>query len=707
MADEIDVSKITDLNTAIELYNQAISSGSPITEELKLKVAELKLGMESLGSSTASTNEELENINKTIGLDLTKSSTNVATIMGQILPKGIDTAKDAVAGLARAAKNSAGLLAAMIPATKNLTSPLQQSTFITDQLTMGLGKRLTGAMKDYISVQNVARTAFVAFGESVEGAEGKIKGYAQTQRDMAAFTGLSMQEIQRFNKTVGRYMPEALIKGSDESKKTAQIIGVEGVTAATAAATAYRTFGFDVSKAASESKRAILEFNQTSSDTLRGLGNIRAAAEGVAESGLAHEQITRASSSLAIFGQKTDSAASMWRTFAQTLQSGGVPIQHVGKIVDNVTQGLAGMSTENRAFISMMGGMGQGKSALGGALKMELAMREPGGMNKIMGNLTRTLGRFAGGKIVTLKEAVDNPQLENIFMVQRSMLQKMGMGQSDEQRNRILEVMQKVNTGGMSQIDAQKAAEKVFNEGKAVAQAQVDPLQQMEKIAQASFSRLTSVDSKMDTLISVSEGGSGIRQQQEALAAGTPEGAERAAGLFGETIKNWGTKIGDLGGTRGELEGPRYGGGVGGSGTLEGPGMMERIAANMRLGVGSGGLGAVPPAVTKALSLSDAFQSQTTAQAREPGSIEMLKARTNRSSNDLKQLMSINREGFSTLKTGAGTPTTGTAQAGGPVGTFIIRLEGTAGSIKELMKKKLEEFKDEYDRGIIGDGTPR
>ena len=126
------------------------------------------------------------------------------------------------------------------------------------------------------------------------------------------------------------------------------------------------------------------------------------------------------------------------------------------------------MSIQNRAFISMMGGIAQGRSALGGTLQLEVAMRTPEGMQKNLQALTSTLSQFAGGKIITLEEAARNPQLEIQFQMQREMLAKVA-GITDQQaQNRILEVLQNVQRGGMSQVDGAKELATLQEEGKSV-----------------------------------------------------------------------------------------------------------------------------------------------------------------------------------------------------------------------------------------------
>ena len=220
--------------------------------------------------------------------------------------------------------------------------------------------------------------------------------------------------------------------------------------------------------AAQKAMMSYREFGQTTEDTIRVMSTMSAVSRqtGV-DRRIADEQIQAASQGLAIFGQRADAAANTWMTFMGSLKD-TIPINQVGELTKQVTNSIAGMSIQNRAFISMMGGIAQGRSALGGALQLEVAMRTPEGMQKNLQALTSTLSQFAGGKIITLEEAARNPQLEIQFQMQREMLAKVA-GITDQQaQNRILEVLQNVQRGGMSQVDGAKELATLQEEGKSV-----------------------------------------------------------------------------------------------------------------------------------------------------------------------------------------------------------------------------------------------
>jgi hypothetical protein len=589
-----------ELSGLIQKLKDAKMSNQPIEviKKITSEVEKATRSLTGLKSTAANTAKILATFSKAFGSDAMKMATNVTS--------GLTTALKEVGtlGLATASEGFA-----------KFTSPLEESSLLTNLLTANLGSKLTTAMKDYIAVQSTARIALVSYGKNLKDTEADIGNYSQSVREMAAVTGVTKVEYNDFIKVVGAHSPEAFSRFDKAGKSTSDILGLN-VTQAAAAMTAFKAFGMSVTEAANEAKRSILEFNQQPLETARRLGVMRRAAEDTGvNTRVAFEQIKNASSSLAIFGQKTDEAASIWRSFTQTLRDTGTPIKHIGEIVSGVTQSMAGMTVQNRAFISMMSGMGKGRSALGGALKMELAMRTPGGMNKAMRGLTEAFSRFAGGKIVTLQEAVDNPQLENSFQVQRKMLEQMGMGKDDNQRARILEALQKVHSGGMSQIDGQNALKEalqkvhsggmsqidgqnalkeVFKLGKDVSQKQVDPLQRIDKNMQAAVSKMTSIDSQIKKFNTAILGEMvGGEKEMEALEKEVVTEGGDVSGKLGALIGGIPSNVLKMFGGEGKFEaGPAFEPlkMEEGPGTLGGPGMAGNLAANIQLALQRGEL---------------------------------------------------------------------------------------------------------------------
>lgn len=334
------------------------------------------------------------------------------------------------------------------------------------------------SFSDLLVTQSVVRSAFVMMGEGLDKADAAASMYPQSLRRMSASLNISTKDLHEMTNIV-RQVPGAFTETS--GKVLGLGVAAEQTLMPTAVlATAMTAFGMSASESAKMAKDAWFNFNQDIPATLKQVGLMAAAskASGV-DMGTAREQIEKASGSLAIFGQGSAAAANIWTTFMTSLRGSGVPIKEIDAMVAQLTGSFGGMDLKTKAFISTMSGMSGGKTAIGGAIQMEMNMRSPGGLEKNIEMLTKSLTQISGGKIITLEEAANNPQLEAQFIIQRDMLKQMGVAGTAEQQNRVLEVMKNVQTGGISQLEGGKALESAVNKGKDI---QAQQLTALEKI---------------------------------------------------------------------------------------------------------------------------------------------------------------------------------------------------------------------------------
>lgn len=343
---------------------------------------------------------------------------------------------------------------------------------------------INDGIKQLITTQNAARQAIVLMGGSLDQADIAASKYPQTLRNMSSALGISTKDLHSMTAAIG-IVPGAIGEASGKMMGIGTLIGTT-VQPAAVLATTMKAFGMNAQDAAALGRRGFLEFGQTIPDTLKQVGRMAdASKQAGVDLGTTREQIEAASKGLAIFGTGSATAASTWTTFMTSLKGSGVPIAEIGNMVTALTGSFANMSLQTRAAISSMSGMGGGRTALGGALQMEVNMRTPGGMEKNMEAMTATLAKFGGGRIITLQEAAANPQLEAQFVVQRQMLGKLTGISNTEQQNRILETMQNVQRGGMSQVEGGKALESAFEKGKDVQTQQLTFLEKIEQHTQA------------------------------------------------------------------------------------------------------------------------------------------------------------------------------------------------------------------------------
>ena len=389
-------------------------------------------------------------------------------------------------GLTGAMSNYGQIVGAIGSSTyRNFVNPLNDGALSI----MGLipaANQLNEAIGNLRRTQTTARVAFTLFGDSSEQAKKSISDFPNALRRSSAATAISTQNLNDMAKTM-QIVPGALalvntgIAGIADTQNMA-------IQPMAALATVSRAFGMTSAEAATMGLNAWRNFGQTTEETITQMGKM---ADASRQTGVdrrtANEQIERASENLAIFGQKTGAAASTWATFMSSLRNAGVPISQIGSMVNTVTQNIANMTVQNRAFISMVSGMSQGRTALGGALQLELAMRTPEGMQKNLEALTSTLSQFAGGKIITIEEAARNPQLEMQFQLQRQMLQRLNGITNQEQQNRVLETLQNVQRGGMSQVEGSRALSDVYKQGLETQEKEITVLQRMEQFLRQTF----------------------------------------------------------------------------------------------------------------------------------------------------------------------------------------------------------------------------
>jgi len=463
---EIDPTKIAEMKQALT----DLQSGLITMDDLKAKAAELGIAFGGLSTAFGGTAQAAAGTNQALAAS-NRVASSLTTSLGPLQGVG-----DAVGGMfKRLVGNIVPVLGMTTQLGRRLADPLG---------TLGNYGKVLGPANQAIlalrTAQMTAREASALFGGTVKDTMAAATPYPQTLRRMASAFGITTKQLDDMNKQA-RIVPGALIATRGEFKELGSI-ATASVQPTAVLATAMRGMGFSSSEAGRMAARSWTNFGQRIPETVRAMGKMAAAAEDTGvDTKTATEQIMRASNSLAIFGRGAASAATVWRTFTTALRSGGVPIKEIGGIVNQVTSGIAKMSVQQRAFVSMMGGRGGGRGALAGALRMELEMRQPGGMNRQLQDLTRTLSRFGGGRIITLEQAVRQPGMEQQFLLQRQMLGKLGIQGTAEQQNRILEVLNKVQSGGMSQVEGTDAMKRAFDTGKSIQERSLTTLQRMEQ----------------------------------------------------------------------------------------------------------------------------------------------------------------------------------------------------------------------------------
>ena len=488
-------------------------TGAP-PEKVEVDLGEAQKKAEALEKAAAAVKNNLSGM-KVPG-EMSKDFDTLSGALDKFMGKGAGDAKkilSEVGGFAKTllssvednAKNLAGAAVVMLSdSARKMANPLEGMGFLSeDKALVGLNL----AMKAILDTQQTARVGFIRLGQSIESSEAAAANYPNTLRRTAAAYGMQGKEIDGMMKSL-QGVP---IIQNQVVQMTQNSVGAQEAMVDTVGnlAKVSLTFGMSSAESAMLASMSYRQFNQTAQDTINTMSTMSSAAkETGVDRRIANEQIMEASRGLAIFGQKSDSAAGTWLTFMKALKD-TTPIDQVGSITEQVTKSIASMSVQNRAFLGMMSGMAQGRSALGGAIQMEMMMRSPEGMQKHLESLTTTLAQFAGGQIITLEEAAQNPQLEVSFQMQREMIGKL-MGITDAQvQNRILETLKNVQSGGMSQVDGSKEIANLQKEGGSIQDKQLTAIEKLDQHLAIWFQDAFNIDTSLDRLNSFVVGDTG------------------------------------------------------------------------------------------------------------------------------------------------------------------------------------------------------
>lgn len=331
---------------------------------------------------------------------------------------------------------------------------------------------LNTILKNLADVTSTGYRGMVAFGESFEDAKRKAQILPDEVARISASIGVSKDQTYAWIKSMSEASPSMKMVGESviDSGKSIAFFEQQMLLAKRA--------GLEMSNVQKLATDQFRNFNQSGEDVNKSLGLfINISKETGRQVKDVMDQISAASTPFGIFGRQLDETAGMWKTFADGMK--GLPIEEVGKMVQTVSSNIAGMKLETQAFVAQMSGMGRGATALGGALKMEMDMRMPGGAERNLERTMQTISRLTGGRIINLQEATQSPALEMQFQMQRQLAGQM-LGVTDQkQQSRLLEVLQNVQQGGVADVDALKELQGTTDEGRKIQEKSNSLLEQI------------------------------------------------------------------------------------------------------------------------------------------------------------------------------------------------------------------------------------
>jgi hypothetical protein len=174
------------------------------------------------------------------------------------------------------------------------------------------------------------------------------------------------------------------------------------------------------------------------------------------ETGLSVDSISRSlndtANSFAMLGMSADFGRPLILGYADSLGEMGLGLDNALQLSSKLSSVLGELGTKyDKAFLLQQRGgldIGAGGGALGAGIGIQSAMLkaegDPGAQadlsSKLAMSLKDTLASFGGGKIVTVSEAAENPQLQNAFYIQQQLLEKQ-FGMDSKSSVRTLEML--------------------------------------------------------------------------------------------------------------------------------------------------------------------------------------------------------------------------------------------------------------------------
>lgn len=316
--------------------------------------------------------------------------------------------------------------------------------------------------------------------------------------------------------------------------------------------------GMDAASVAQIMSDAHLKLGVSTDKVAEEFGYMQKAARG---SGLEFESVANsiasAAKTLRYYGTTAKSVTPIFQSFNKSLRGigrEGLTPELIGKYVS----GLKQMSFGARALVGLqMPGAGGAGGAIGAGLQFEEALKTGEGMGDIAQGIKKTLEQF-GGPLVTRKEALESPERQTQYMLQRQFLGQQFQGLDTGEQDIMLGLLRDVERGGPEAKTAESELRDLLEAGKQTAD---DTTTAIEKASQREEAAIQKLGDRFEVAISDMFAGSPIQKfvqtaqnTSEQLARGirdpikvTMEGIKDFMGSLGDQEQKLIDKLGNLG----------------------------------------------------------------------------------------------------------------------------------------------------------------
>lgn len=463
---DFDFSKInmSDMKAALDKMKAAIKDADVgnIAASLGIEPSKLKQMISDVGAFI-SKNAEEKGINViSMALDIDKEE----------VKKMIDLVKDLGGPLI-----NIGAIAESVIAVKAIGSIKKMKTAVSEieNTMMGVDRAAAKMSQGFVTFGEKGSSSFADVREGVKAYRAEALSFVastgKSLEEYASFTeelntsNLSFKEIntslKNFSTSVGA--SNAPISGLEAALALAKGTGVSTKDVFDDLALFTKSLGLTAEQAA---KRYGL-FNQVI------LGTQLNSRE-------ARKELMESTKTLRFYGDTSKATARIYKGFLNALGTGQEGI--AGELLQKATGALGQMDVGLKAFLGTVGGMGTGGGALQAAGEVELAIEEGRGA-EVMQTMIDQIEKFSGAPLLTLQEAVESGQMQQLTM-QKQMLQTMGIGvANDREATKMIEAMR--NGIADLEIDQETGVKAVVRAGREQMAMETGPLERAANLAEA------------------------------------------------------------------------------------------------------------------------------------------------------------------------------------------------------------------------------
>jgi len=443
---KVDASKFKDASSAaIKQFIADLNSGKSIAEATaaltssigrNLKTFAVELGNEMFGDAfvakaaeggrdavaalkgAISIVAEKSGIKLGVDLDITKPESILKAFAGDVaaaginlgIAQGFDEVQAAVAKASQGADKLIGNLDRYRSAAGEISKieinpfgSIGKDSKIADA-TAGIGKETALTFQEIFSKKAINLRETLA-----------ISAQEAQQQLSDIYGGLENSQFQLSGFNIGE------IEGAEALAVTASALGMEvrDITSTVNELT------FTMGATGEQAKRSIETIAKAASNTLLPVNRF-------------HKEVMTAAGQFELFGDNTEEAAAMLDRFISKAAPNriGASVQ----AFQSVARGIAGMSDEMKAFISMGTDLAGGGGAIESIVRLDAAL-ESGDKDALQGIFDEAIARIeelSGAPVMTLQEAVASGQ-EQTFHQQVKMLEQMGLGSGSAQASYIFD----------------------------------------------------------------------------------------------------------------------------------------------------------------------------------------------------------------------------------------------------------------------------